>query len=191
MMKISAYSHMLVSDHAGWDELRAQHPVARGTFFNLVLPLSVLPAVMIMWAGVMHGSFYAPNAPASYWLTTALVFFVAELISVRGMAWVIDLLSRQLMGKRDHDSSYLLATLAAVPLWLSSLTLFVPVVAFNMLCGVLGLAIACMLLYHGIPAMLGHERDEDTRDMTWLTMWIGAGAWAILGVIAALPVIIR
>lgn len=190
-MKISAYSHMLVSDHAGWDELRAHHPTARGTFFKLVLPLSVLPAVMITWAGMMHGSFYAPDAPSSYWLITALVFFAAELISVRGMTWVIDLLSRQLTSKPDHDSSYLLATLAAVPLWLSSLTLFVPVVAFNLLCGVLGLAIACMLLYHGIPAMLGHARDEDTRDMTWLTLWIGAGAWAILGVIAALPVIIR
>ncbi|WP_188701977.1 YIP1 family protein [Silvimonas iriomotensis] len=191
MMKISAYSHMLVSDHAGWDELRTHHPTARDTFFKLALPLSILPTLMIGWAGMNHGSFYAPNAPLSYWVTTALVFFVAELITVRGMAWVIDRLSRPLVGHADHDSSYLLATLAAVPLWLSSLTLFVPVVAFNMLCGVLGLAVACMLLYHGIPAMLGHERDEDTRDMTWLTMWIGAGAWAILGVIAALPVIIR
>ncbi|MDR3428901.1 MULTISPECIES: YIP1 family protein [Silvimonas] len=189
-MKISSYSHMLVSDHRGWDELRVKHPTARGIFFKLVLPLSILPVLMITYAGMAHGSFYAPNAPMQYWLSTALLFFVAELLSVRGMAWVINVLSRQVAGKADKDNSYLLATLAAVPLWLSSLTLFVPVVAFNMLCGLLGLGIACLLLYHGVPAMLSHDRDEDTRDMTWLVMWIGAGAWAVLGVIAALPVII-
>ena len=187
----SDYSHMLVSDHQGWDHLHAHCPNARLTFLRLVLPLSVLPALMLLYAATHSGDFYAPGLAVEAWAGMAVLFFIAELFTVRLMSELIHRLARGIAPQTGFDSAFLLAALAAVPLWVSSLTLFVPSVPFNVACALAGLIASCAMLYHGVPAMLGHARDEDTRDLTWLTMWIGTGAWAILSAIAALPVMIR
>ena len=187
----SDYSHMLVSDHQGWDRLHAHCPNARLTFLRLVLPLAVLPTLMLLYAGAQNGGFYAPGLALSAWAGFAALFLIAELFTVRLMSELIHRLAQHIAPHTSFDSAFLLASLAAVPLWVSSLTLFVPSVPFNALCAFCGLVASCAMLYHGVPAMLGHARDEDTQDLTWLTMWIGIGAWAILAAIAALPAIIR
>ncbi|GAB7126032.1 hypothetical protein JCM19000A_05390 [Silvimonas sp. JCM 19000] len=187
----SDYSHMLVSDHQGWDRLHAHTPTARLTFLRMVLPLAVLPTLMLLYAGASNGGYYAPGLALSGWAGFALLFLAAELFTVRLMGELIHRLARGISPQTSFDSAFLLASLAAVPLWISSLTLFVPNVPFNIMCALAGIVASCAMLYHGVPAMLGHARDEDTRDLTWLTMWIGVGAWAILSAIAALPAMVR
>ncbi|KAF0812548.1 hypothetical protein IGB42_02837 [Andreprevotia sp. IGB-42] len=187
-MKASSYPHMLVSYHEGWDELQAAHPATLGIFLKLVLPLSLLPVLMMLYAGNHYGQYYGGEVSMSHWQTVAAAFFVAEMITVPGIAWIIRQLARAHKAHSDYDGSYLLAAVSAVPMWLSSLTLFVPYLAFNVACAFTGLAMACALVYHGIPAMLGKERDEDVRDMTYLIMWIGGGAWAILSAILSMPI---
>ncbi|WP_084186834.1 YIP1 family protein [Andreprevotia chitinilytica] len=184
-MKASAYPHMLTSFHDGWDELHTAKPREQNIFFKLVLPLSLLPVLMVLYAGNFHGAYYSSTAMGR-WETLAAVFFVAEMITVPGMAWIIRQLAKAHMAHSDYDGSYLLAAVAAVPMWLSSLTLFVPFLPFNIACAVTGLVLACALVYHGIPVMLGKDRDDDVRDMTYLVMWIGVGAWAILSSLIAL-----
>lgn len=186
-MKATAYTHMLTSFHEGWDELHEAHPTALSFFLKLVLPLSLLPVLMVLYAGSRYGQYYGPSVSMTHWETLAVAFFIAEMLTVPSMAWIIRQLAQAHKAHSDYDGSYALAAIAAVPMWLSSLTLFVPSVPFNLACAFTGLAMACALVYHGIPAMLGKERDEDVRDMTYLVMWIGGGAWAILCAILSMP----
>ncbi|WP_169307322.1 YIP1 family protein [Chitiniphilus eburneus] len=190
-MKLADYSQMFVSYHEGWDQLVAAHPDRKAVFYKLVLPLSMIPAFMILYAGTMYGSYYAPLLSEGGWLLLAGVFLAAELGTVTLMGWVIHQLALRQAVDNSYDGGYLLAAVAAVPMWLSSLTLFVPNLTFNIVCAVLGLLAACALVYHGVPTMAGHERRDDVRDMTYLVMWIGAGSWAILSILILLPMLGR
>ncbi|UXY17049.1 hypothetical protein N8I74_08575 [Chitiniphilus purpureus] len=186
-MKLADYSQMFVSFHQGWDELRATHPHARAVFFKLVLPLSLLPALMILYAGMRSGGYYAPALGLSGWAMLAAIFLAAELATVVLMGWVVHRLTARQVDSSSFDHGFLLAAIAAVPMWLSSLTLFVPNLGFNIACAVLGLLAACALVYHGVPTMAGYERRDEVRDLTYLVMWIGAGAWAILSILVLVP----
>ncbi|GAA5785906.1 hypothetical protein GCM10007860_30700 [Chitiniphilus shinanonensis] len=189
-MKLADYSQMFVSYHEGWDQLVAAHPDRKAVFYKLVLPLSMIPAFMILYAGTLYGSYYAPVLSEAGWVLLAAIFLAAELGTVALMGWVIQQLALRHTGN-GYDGGFLLAAVSAVPMWLSSLTLFVPNLTFNMVCAVLGLLAACALVYHGVPTMAGHERREDVRDMTYLVMWIGVGSWAILSILVLLPMLGR
>ncbi|WP_187359920.1 Yip1 family protein [Chitinolyticbacter meiyuanensis] len=185
-MKLADYGHLFTSYHQGWDELRAAHPDRQSVFYRLVLPLSLLPALMILYAGFANGALYAPALSVTGWLLIAAVFLAAELGTVTLMGWIVHQLTERHMGEGDYDGSTLLAAIAAVPMWLSSLTLFVPSLPFNIACAVLGLIAACALVYHGLPTMVGEHDKEELRDTTYLVMWFGVGAWAVLSMLILL-----
>ncbi|HSC81689.1 MAG TPA: DUF1282 domain-containing protein, partial [Chitinolyticbacter sp.] len=151
-----------------------------------VLPLSLLPALMILYAGFVNGVMYAPTLSLTGWMLIAAVFLAAELGTVTLMGWIIHQLTARHMSEGDYDGSFLLAAVAAVPMWLSSLTLFVPNLPFNIACAVLGLIAACALVYHGLPTMVGEHDQAELRDTTYLVMWMGAGAWAVLSMLILL-----
>lgn len=120
-MKLSHYPKMLFSSHIGWDELRGHAPSPRSMMLKLVLPFSLLPALMICYAGLAHGPLYAPAAGMERWLIAAALFFVVELATVPLMAWVLQTLAASHKLSAGFDACFLLAAGAAVPLWLSSL----------------------------------------------------------------------
>ncbi|AOX99789.1 Yip1 family protein [Jeongeupia sp. USM3] len=186
-MKVSDYPHMLTSYHKGWDELKARHPASLRILLSLVIPLSLLPAAMILYAGGINGAYYAPDAPFSRWIAVSVIFFCAEIITVSLMATVIRQIAAIRDFSTDRDSAYLLAALGAVPLWLSALTLFVPSIAFNAFCGMVGLGASFCLLYHGVPSLLGTSEDIEAQDVAYLVMSVGAAAWALLCAIVLVP----
>ncbi|MBN3003598.1 DUF1282 family protein [Chromobacterium alkanivorans] len=186
-MKLSHYPKMLFSSHGGWDELRARAPTPRRLMLKLVLPFSLLPALMICYAGLAHGQLYAPAAGLERWLAAAALFFVAELATVPLMAWTLQALAAGRKLAAGFDQCFLLAAGAAVPLWLSSLALLAPDPAFNLLGALLGLAASFALLYHGLPAILGLEEEVESQHFAYSALCAGAAAWALLLALALLP----
>lgn len=187
-MKPLDYPKMIFSFHTGWDELREIHPSIVKVSAGLVLPLSLLPALMIALAGNLHGNYYEPGVALQRWYDVAGLFFLAELATVPLMAWIIHLIAKD-KGRpvRFHDS-YLLAALTPIPLWLSALSLLVPSLQFNAIIGVLGLAASGSLLYHGVSNILGIEETLDAQDVTYKVFAIGAIAWGVLVALVVLPV---
>ena len=73
-----------------------------------------------------------------------------------------------------------LAAIAPIPLWLSSLALFVPSLLINMVIGILALFGSTGLIYHGVYALF-HMR-ENLQALQMATVIAGAGlfAWLVL-----------
>ena len=171
---------MVFSFHDGWDELIRLHPSVARLFALVVLPLSVLPPALVYYAGSRYGDAFVPGVTPARWQAAAGIFFVAELLTVPIMAWLIHMACRLNDVATDYHACFTLAAIAPAPLWLSSLTLLVPSLSMAVLVG--GLAVCCSmgLIYHGVYALF-HMRDN-FKALQMASVVAGAGllAWLLL-----------
>lgn len=186
-MRLSTYPKMLVSFHSGWDELRQPLPSISAILLKLVLPMSLLPSLMIVYAGRRYGDYYAQGVSPEHWNEVAFEFFLAELITVPLMAWVLRSIASTKNIQVPFQKSFVLAAYAPVPLWLSSLILFVPNFAVNVLAAVVGLAASFALIYHGLPSVFGMDEDVESLDLAFSCMAVGGVVWAVLLALVLLP----
>ena len=186
-MKPIAYSKMLVSFHDGWDEVRVIHPSVMKTWWLLIVPFSLLPPAMLLYAGLDHPTAYMSDALFSQWQDVAAFFLVAELISVTLMAWAIKqmALSRNIVA--DFKDTLLLAAITAIPMWLSSLGLAIPNIWATIFIAALGLIAAASLLYHGTFAILKLEDEMDAQALSYATFSVGILVWAMLCTFVIVP----
>ncbi|MBE0624496.1 MAG: DUF1282 family protein [Burkholderiales bacterium] len=179
-MSPSQMSKMLWSFHEGWDELIRIHPSISRMFALVVLPLSLLPPAMIYYAGGNYGDIYVPGVAPGQWHSAAAIYFIAELLTVPAMAWVMHLACRANNVPAGYHQCFTLAAIAPIPMWLSSLVLFVPNLPVCLAVGALGLLASLAITYRGIYALF--RMHEDLRAMQMATVVTGAGllAWLIL-----------
>ncbi|MBI4290022.1 MAG: DUF1282 family protein [Betaproteobacteria bacterium] len=179
-MSLSQMPSMIVSFHEGWDDLIKLHPSISRIFALVVLPLSLLPPAMIYWAGGNYGDVFVPGVSPERWHSAAGIFFLAELLTVPLMAWLMHLASRANNVAADYRECFTLAAIAPIPLWLSSLVLFVPNLVVVILVGGLALLCSLGLTYRGVYALL--HMHEDVRALQMATVITGAGllVWLLL-----------
>lgn len=189
-MSITHFPGMLISEKTGWDEIDHSHYSARWFFKSLVLPMSLLPPVLYAYAELVHpGAIFPLSVPAltaMQLLVAGVVFYGMQLLMVGYMAMLI----QRMASGRDHDpgydSAYALAAIAPVPLWLSSLALFVPSLSFTVIVGVLAWIAALALIRHGVRPLL-HISDEKTAHyVANMVTLSGIGAWIGLLVVSAM-----
>ena len=179
-MNPSQMPKMMLSFHAGWDDLIRIHPSIARMFALAVLPMSLLPPAMIYYAGGNYGDVFAAGLTPGQWHASAAIFFLAELLTVPLMAWLMHLVCRANDVAADYHVCFTLAAIAPIPLWLSSLVLFIPNLAIGVAVGGLALLGSLALTYRGVYALL-HMHD-DVRALQMATVITGAGlfAWLLL-----------
>jgi len=173
-----------LSSSEGWPDLIQRRPGMLKVFGLLVLPLSLLPPAMLYFAGTHHPEVFPGAGVERNWLGVAVVFFLAEMVTLLGMGWLIRQVAATNSFAIDYHDAYLLAGIAPIPMWLSSLGLLVPDLTFNVLFSMFATALSCALIYQGVQA-LGRRHDEVIAAGIVQTV-IGAGlvAWALLLVLA-------
>lgn len=171
---------MIFSFHEGWDELIRIHPSIARIFAWVVLPFSLLPPAMIYYAGGSYGDVFVPGISAAQWHEAAGIFFLAELVTVPLMAWLMRLASRANNIAAAYHDCFTVAAIAPIPLWLSSIVLFIPNLEVGIGVGALALACSLALTYRGTYALL--RMHEDIRAFQMATVVTGAGllAWLML-----------
>jgi len=179
-MSPSQMPKMVLSFHDGWDELIEVHPSISRIFFFLVLPFSLMPPAMIYFAGGNYGDVFAAGISPGQWHASAAIFFAAELLTVPLMAWLMHLVSRANDVPAGYPACFTLAAIAPIPLWISSLVLFVPNLAVGVVVGGLALLCSLGLTYRGVYALL--RMHDDIRALQMATVITGAGllAWLLL-----------
>lgn len=188
-MMMNHFPGMLVSEKTGWEEIDNSHFSARWFFKSLVLPMSLLPPALYVYAERVHpGVIFPLSMPAlsaMQLLVIAAVFYGMQLLMVNYMAMMIQ---RMALG-RDHDpgydSAYALAAIAPVPLWLAALALLVPSRTFVVAVVVLAWVASIALIRHGVRPLL-HIRDEKTAHYVANMVTLGGiSAWIGLLVVSA------
>lgn len=176
--------------HIGWEWIERNRPATRKLFLFLVVPLALIPPLMIVYAGTGYaGRSLGVEAPG-LWIATAAIFYVAELLTVFLMAWAIKSIA-ETRGMKPHSyETFAVAAIAPVPMWLSALGLFVPAAWFIFGIAVLGLLVALVLVYRGVAALLHMHEPVEVMNVAYTAMALGVCAWAFLGVLVFLPLLV-
>ncbi|MGE5623184.1 MAG: Yip1 family protein [Bacillota bacterium] len=179
-MSLLKYAKMPFSFHEGWDQIGTAPPSVLKTFFLLVLPFSLLPPAMLLYAGGHHAQAYRLDADLARWFELAQVFFAAELLTVPLMGFVIKQVASTRKIATDFRHTYRLAAITAVPMWLSSLGLAIPRMWPMIVVILLGLGIAASVLYHGCCYVLKMRDPMDAQLLSCEAFAFGAMVWALL-----------
>ncbi|WP_447044097.1 YIP1 family protein [Vreelandella sp. H-I2] len=170
------------SHRAGWRELQASAPSIPLLAWLVVLPLSLLPPVMLYFAGTHYDDTFMIGFAEREWRFITTIIFLAELLSFFIMGWLIHAV---VSGTEElsitYQDAYLIATFAPLPLFISSLVLLIPNLFFNIAVILTALAISCSLIYHGLQALCTHkEFDVITISVTYTIMAASALGWGVL-----------
>ncbi|MGO3862998.1 MULTISPECIES: YIP1 family protein [unclassified Halomonas] len=181
-MKVLSYMKMPFSFHDGWQELKAKPPSIPLLAWCVVLPMSLLPPVMLYFAGTHYGDAFMAGFADREWRFITTILFLAELLTFFIMGWVIHAVvngTEQLT--ISYQEAYLLAALAPLPLWASAIALWVPNLLFNALVALAALVVSCCLIYHGLQALCTRkEHDVVTISATYTIMSAGILGWGVL-----------
>jgi len=186
-MSILQIGKLFVSPHEGWDQVARIHPSVIKLFVLLIVPMSLVPPLMLEYAGRHYGSVLYPAASARAWTIAALFFLFAELLTVPLMAWGIKSVARSRGVMSNFHDAFTLAAIAPIPLWLSSLALFssnifliVGIVAF-------GLVGSVLLIFRGVEGILGVEEDVVAFNLAYIVTAMGLIAWVLLVMLGLVP----
>jgi hypothetical protein len=81
----------------------------------------------------------------------------------------------------------MLAAVAPVPLWLSSLALFSDQIALIVAIALLGLAASVTLIFRGAESILKVEEGLEAFDIAYVVTALGLIAWALLVMLGLVP----
>jgi hypothetical protein len=185
-MSFTDLPRMLVSDTEGWQDVARLHPSSVRLMTYYVLPMSLIPPLMFLYAAMVQHSVFPPMVPAmttAEALVVAGVFLAAEVGMVLLMGTVIEETGELVGSDIGHEQALLLAAIAPTPLWLAPLALFVPSLAVNLL--VLGIAWlgSAALVHHGVPLVLGMTDKARAGIVARHVLVAGVLAWIALMVV--------
>lgn len=186
-MSILHIHKLFVSSHEGWDEFARTRPSALWLFVLLVVPFSLIPPLMLEYAGRHYGVILFPNTTGQAWSMAALFFLLAELITVPLMAWGIQAVANSKGIASRYGDAFALAAIAAIPLWLSSLALFSSQVGVIIGLVVLGLAASVLLIFRGVQRILRVEEALVAFDIAHIVTALGLIAWVLLVMLGLVP----
>ncbi|KAA3652120.1 MAG: DUF1282 domain-containing protein [Proteobacteria bacterium] len=177
-MRLTALPRMLISSNDGWREIERRHPSVGALFLWMVLPLTLLPPALLYYAGSQYGDMLVTGWSDRNWGLIAPLFLVCEWAAFVGMGVFIKSVAHHSAARiRLHDA-YMVAAIAPVPMWLSSLSLLVPNLAFVTLAALAGLGAACALMYHGVYALCHMDDAVPAASVTHTVMAAGLLCWA-------------
>lgn len=172
-MSTLSFSKNLSSPARFWIEIEQRHWSPAAIVLLLLLPFSLLPPLMLYYAGTHYGDQLIVGFSSKPWDLIAMLLLPLELFSFGGMLVLV----KSIINTYDIGiTSYrvlLLNTISTLPLLLSSLALIVPNLAFNVLAVALALCTTCWLLYHGVRALAQVKEELFAARLVYIAVSVG------------------
>lgn len=188
-MSILHFHKLFLATPEAWQELSQTRPSAGKLFLLLVLPVSLIPPLMLEYAGSHIGPVLFPAAPAQAWSMAAMVFLLAELITVPLMAWAIKSIMESKGLASDFRDTFMLAAIAPMPMWLSSLVLFSEQTTLIAIMLALGVAGWMVLVSRGVKSVLKVEEGLVAFDIAYTITALGLITWVVVIMRGLIPVL--
>ncbi|WP_168195893.1 Yip1 family protein [Nissabacter sp. SGAir0207] len=170
-------------------QIKREHESIGHLYLHHVLLMAAIPVVCSFIGTTRVGwSFgdgdYLRILPSTA-LAIALAFYLLMLGAVALMGRVIHMLSRRFPSRPSLNECIVFAGYVATPMFLSGVVALYPVVWLCLFVGILALVYSGYLLYLGMPAFLGVNKDEGVL-ISGSTLGIGV---LVLEFVLALTVI--
>lgn len=180
-MNITQFLRLPFSGEGAWAELRRFDLSIPFLAWVVVVPMSFLPPVLLYFAGTHYGNSFIDGFGDKEWRFITTILFLAELLTFFVMGWLIHAVLEADKLTISYQDAYLLAAIAPLPLWLSSLALLVPALAVSVVAVLAGMFLSCALIYQGIR-FLCQRSDNDVVAMhaCYSIMALSLLAWGLL-----------
>ncbi|RCW68307.1 uncharacterized protein DUF1282 [Marinobacter nauticus] len=164
-----------------WRELKGMNLSIPFLAWVIVVPMSFLPPVLLYYAGTHYGDSFINGFADKEWRFITTILFLAELLTFFVMGWLIKAVLDGHQLQIEYPDAYLLAAIAPLPLWLSSLALLVPALAVSVIAVFAGMFLSCALIYQGVRSLCQRtENDVVAMSATYTVMAASLLAWGIL-----------
>lgn len=144
------------------------------------VPLSIVPPVMIYYAGMMYGGHLLPVLSSMQLLVIGAVFFVCELAMTFVVASIIPGLAELVDIKPTFEECYKLAVIVPTPLWLAPLFLFVPSFMLNLAVASAAMILSGILIFYCVPVIFRIEEKGHAILLSGSLLSVGMVAWAVM-----------
>lgn len=178
-------------DFYGWDYLSTKHVSAVLTFLLYALPLSLIPPLMLYYAGTYYNIEYLSPLRGSLLQDVCGIFFLAEQAMLLLMAAAIQRIGETLLSptgefEPSYENSLKLATVGATPLWLAPLILFYPSLVVTMLVAPLALLASAVVIFRGTPGIFKIEEQGRAALYSTAIVFAGLVGWGTMIYVIAL-----
>ncbi|WP_370257913.1 YIP1 family protein [Marinobacter nauticus] len=164
-----------------WRELKGMNLSIPFLAWVIVVPMSFLPPVFLYYAGTHYGDSFINGFADKEWRFITTILFLAELLTFFVMGWLIKAVLDGHQLQIEYPDAYLLAAIAPLPLWLSSLALLVPVLAVSVIAVFAGMFLSCALIYQGVRSLCQRtDNDVVAMSATYTVMAASLTAWGVL-----------
>lgn len=184
-MNLMMFPRMLVSRREGWEWLTRFHPSVAKVYLAYVIPMSLIPPAMLMYAWRNYGD-ELPLLDIGFHqaMTLAAVFFAAELLMVPIMGFVLQKIGSVANAEPPYHAAFAFAAAVPTPLWLAPLALAVPSLAFNLAVTLLALAGSAALIYQGVDRTYRLPDEGHSLLVAGSVLAAGLVAWVTMIVAA-------
>ena len=169
-----------LSPSTGWAALTHTHISVLKLLFLYAVPLSLIPPVMLYYAGITFGGKLLPLLSSTQLQMIGAVFFLAEVAMTFLVAYIIQRLTEWVVRKPAFEDAYKLAVVVPTPLWLASLFLAIPSFMLIVTAVAAALIVSATLIYYAVPAILKIEDKVQASMLFGLILATGMVAWALM-----------
>lgn len=171
---------MLYGRSEAWKSLRQCRAPLRHTLRCIVLPFALIPPLMILLAAHNHPQIFGAAPGALPWEWIAVIVLAAELASVYLVSRILHAAAPEGEAKPSRDQAYLIAAVAAVPLWTSAVVLMLPSLVALVSAHLLGHAAATRVLYRALRGAFITGSEVEAMHLVYMAYSAALVLWVLL-----------
>ncbi|OGS75010.1 MAG: hypothetical protein A2063_09455 [Gallionellales bacterium GWA2_60_142] len=149
-------------------------------FLLYAVPMSVIPPVMIYYAGVTYGGGLLPAVSDVQLQIIGILLFLTELAMTFVVAYLIQRMGDVIDIKPAFEDAYKLAVVVPTPLWLAPLFLFIPSFMVNLTAVSAALMLSGILIFYSVPSILKVEEKGHAILLSGSILSAGLVVWAAM-----------
>ena len=172
------------SPESTWNRIMQLRPAVWQLYLFWVIPLSIIPPLMLYYAGTHHGGKLMPAVNTGELKAMAILFFVVEVVAVPVMALVVQKLGQVVEMTPEYRDTFRLASVAPTPLWIAPLFLFVPSMLLNIAISALAMMLAALLIFVGVDPVFRLKDAGQSLLMAGAILAAGLVGWVIMVILA-------
>lgn len=151
---IERVKNILITPKTEWDVINGETATPQTLLMSYVLPLAVVAAA----GSLLKGLLFAGTFGLKYFLISAVIAFIASVVSYYLSVIIIDMLAPSFGSEKNMDKSAQLVAYSGTPSYIGGLLSFIPVIGF--IVSLAAWAYGIYLMYLGIGPLKKTPEDK-------------------------------
>ncbi len=164
MNLIERVKNILITPKAEWEVVNAESATPQSLLVGYVLPLAVVSAIGPVLTGLLFSGVFG----FKYFLITAVIGFIAQIVAYYVSVILVDLLAPSFGSEKNINKSAQLVAYSATPSYIGGLLSFIPVL--GMLISIAAWVYGVYLMYLGVGPL--KKTPEDKKVVYLLVVYV-------------------